>query len=88
MGGDNALYEMSKGGQLENSTITFRGKKIGFMMGDVANKGDKATSYAMTSISDDAWIKAVVRGRMLFVEWSPTGWLTKVEFPPQAPEKK
>jgi hypothetical protein len=25
---------------------------------------------------------------MLFVEWSPTGWLTKVGFPPQAPEKK
>ncbi|MGB0643517.1 MAG: hypothetical protein ACPGQF_02175 [Akkermansiaceae bacterium] len=88
MGGDNALYEMSKGGELENSTITFRGKKIGFMMGDVTDKSDKATSYAMTSISDDAWIKAVVRGQMLFVEWSPTGWLTKVGFPPQAPEKK
>jgi hypothetical protein len=88
MGGDNALYEMSKGGELENSTITFRGKKIGFMMGDVTDRGDKGTSYAMTSISDDAWIKAVVRGRMLFVEWSPTGWLTKVGFPPQAPEKK
>ena len=88
MGGDNALYEMSKGGELENSTITFRGKKIGFMMGDVTDKSDKATSYAMTSVSDDAWIKAVVRGQMLFVEWSPTGWLTKVGFPPQAPEKK
>ena len=42
----------------------------------------------MTSVSDDAWIKAVVRGQMLFVEWSPTGWLTKVGLPPQAPEKK
>jgi hypothetical protein len=58
------------------------------MMGDVTNKTNTATSYAMTSVSDDAWIKAVVRGQMLFVEWSPTGWLTKVGLPPQAPEKK
>lgn len=88
MGGGNALYEMSKEGELENSTITFRGKKIGFMMGDVTNKSGKGTSYAMTSVSNDAWIKAVVRGKMLFVEWSPTGWLTKVGFPPQVSEKK
>jgi hypothetical protein len=83
MGGDNALYEMSKDGELENSTITFRGKKIGFMMGDVTDKNAKDTSYALTSVSDDAWIKAVVRGQTLFVEWSPTGWLTKVGFPPK-----
>jgi hypothetical protein len=88
MGGDNALYEMSKESELENSTITFRGKKIGFMMGDVTNKSKIGTSYAMTSVSNNAWIKAVVRGKMLFVEWSPTGWLTKVGFPPQASEKK
>ena len=88
MGGDNALYEMSKEGDLENSTITFRGKKIGFMMGDVTDKTNTTTSYAMTSVSDDAWIKAMVRGQMLFVEWSPTGWLTKVGLPPQAPKKK
>ena len=40
----------------------------------------------MTSVSDDAWIKAVVKGDVLFVEWSPTGWLTKVV--PQKGETK
>lgn len=86
MGGDNALYEMSKDGELENSMITFRGKKLGFMRGDIADKEAKKTSYAMTSVSDDAWIKAVVKGDVLFVEWSPTGWLTKVV--PQKGETK
>jgi hypothetical protein len=87
MGGDNALYEMSKNGELENSTITFRGKKLGFMRGDVDDKESDETAYAMTSISDDAWIKAVLRGQKLFVEWSPTGWLTKVR-PSKKNDKK
>ncbi len=78
MGGENALYEMSKDGELENSKITFRGKKITFMMGDVTQKNADKTSYAITSISDDAWIKAEVRGENLFVEWSPSGWITQI----------
>ena len=78
IGGDDAVYEMSKDGELENSTITFRGKKIGFMFGDLTDKEAADTSYGMTSVSDEAWIKASVRGQNLFVEWSKTGWITKI----------
>lgn len=86
IGGDRALYEMTKKGKKTDSTVTMRGEKLAFMIGDPNDPKNKDGVVALRSISPKAWIVAEVRNNVIKVRTSDDGWQTVV-IPPKEEEE-
>ena len=81
LGGDRALYEMTKNGEQINSTITLRGDKLAFILGDPKNKANKDGSVALRSISKNATAVVTLKNKKVKVRLSDKGWVTRLGLP-------
>lgn len=86
LGGDRALYQMETVDNVVQSSVNFAGEKIAIKLVNPNTKTGKGSTMAMRSVSKDSWLKAIVKGDKIFVEWSPNGWETHLDIP--AGEKK
>ena len=81
LGGDRALYEMTKNGEQINSTITLRGDKLAFILGDPKDKTNTDGSVALRSISKNATAVVTLKDNKVKVRLSDKGWLTRLGLP-------
>ena len=86
--GDRALYEMQKEGEKIHSTVTFRGDKLFFMLGDPNDKEAKEKPMALRSISKDATAVVTLKDKTVQVRLSDQGWITFIGLPESDEEKE
>ena len=79
--GDRALYEMVKDGEKVSSTITFRGDKLTFILGDPLDKENTEVSVVLRSISKNATAVVTLKDNVAKVRTSDKGWVTRLGLP-------
>jgi hypothetical protein len=76
IGGDRALYEMTRQGEKIDATVTMRGDKLAFKLEDPEVDQKKGGTIAFRSISPDAWLVAEVKGDKINMRTSKKYWET------------